>query len=414
MGLWDDVEIEDFEPSAEEKNEYLENPDKGLELISRLLSYDKKYNYKRKTIKQLDYLLDRKVLESSGKVNISNELEMYDKLVVLSDKLHEQNKMNLLRNKSVVGIGGKFSAGKSRFINALIDNDILPEDQTPTTSIATYIVKERVDDVKAYTYNDQDISLDMDAAQALTHAFYKKYRLGFSQFINNLVINVPSFNYTNIALLDTPGYSKSDSGVKRNATDTVKAYTQLKTVDFLIWLVDIENGVIQERDIEFICTLKIINPILVVFNKADKKTENAIKQIIESSKDILRNSGLSIFDVIAYSAYDGEEYLTRGRIDDFMAIANNSTNRNDDIEKQILDIINNILCEFSCEKRKLIEKRNDIGDVIFCSEDVMEIRTLVQIYTELISNIDEVDKYTRAFKSTKRKVENLLGSIRSN
>ncbi len=414
MGLWDDEDLEDFDLTTEEKNEYLDNPDKGIELISRLLSYDKKNKYKRKTIKQLDYLLDRKVLESSGKINISNELEMYDKLVVLSDKLYEQNKMKLLRNKSVVGIGGKFSAGKSRFINALIDNDILPEDQTPTTSIATYIVKERVDDVKAYTYNDQDISLDMYAAQALTHAFYKKYGLGFSQFINNLVINVPNFNYENIALLDTPGYSKSDSGVKRNATDAEKAYSQLKTVDFLIWLVDIENGVIQERDIEFIRTLKTINPILVVFNKADKKTESAIKQIIESSKNVLKNSGLSIFDVIAYSAYDGEEYLTRGRLGDFMAIANDSANRNYDIEKQILDIINNISCEFSSVKSKLIKKRNEIGNVIFRSEDVMEIRTLVQIYTELISNIDEVDKYTRAFKSTKQKVEKLLGSIRFN
>jgi hypothetical protein len=59
----------------------------------------------------------------------------------------------------------------------------------------------------------------MEAAQALTHAFFKEYQLGFSRFINNLVINVPNFSYENVAVLDTPGYSKADSGVKRNASD---------------------------------------------------------------------------------------------------------------------------------------------------------------------------------------------------
>lgn len=414
MGIWDDEEIVEYESLMEEKNEYLDDANKGIELIARLLSYDKKNNKKRNTIKQLDYLLDRKVLEVSGRLNISNEMELYDKLIKLSDKLYEQNKMKLLKNRAVIGIGGKFSAGKSRFINSILDCDILPEDQTPTTSIATYIVKEQDEDVKAYTYNDQDISLNMQAAQALTHAFYKKYGLGFSQFINNLVINVPEFNYSNVALLDTPGYNKADSGVKRNATDVEKAYTQLKTVDFLIWLVDIENGVIQERDIDFIRSLKIVNPILIVFNKADKKTEKAIKKILKSSKEVLNGSGLKVFDVIAYSAFETKEYFTDGRLDEFMLGANESTSHNEDIEKQILDIVNKLLRDFSAEKRRLVMRRNDVGNVIFRSEDILEIQTLVKIYTEMMVSIDEVDKYTRSFKNTKREIEKLLKYIRVN
>ena len=46
MGLWDEEEI-DVEPQIEETNKYLEDPNKGIELISKLLSYDKKYNSKR-------------------------------------------------------------------------------------------------------------------------------------------------------------------------------------------------------------------------------------------------------------------------------------------------------------------------------------------------------------------------------
>lgn len=410
MGLWDEEEI-DVEPQIEETNKYLEDPNKGIELISKLLSYDKKYNSKRKTIKKLDYLLDRKLLEISGKVNISNELELYEKLINLSDKLNEQNKMQLLKDKSVIGIGGKFSAGKSKFINALLNNDILPEDQTPTTSIATYIVRDLNEDVRAYTYNDQDITLDMQAAQALTHAFYKKYGLGFSQFINNLVVNVTGFPYSNVALLDTPGYSKSDSGMKRSVSDAEKAYTQLKTVDFLIWLVDIENGVIQQPDIEFIRTLKIRNPVLIVFNKADKKTDSAINDIVQSSKEILKSTGINVYDVIAYSALEGKEYCGTNKLTSFMVEADEATNRNEDIEKQINDIINTISHEFVVERKRMIENRNKIGNIIFRSEDVMEIQTLVKLYTEVISSIDEIDNCTRAFEATKKGIGNLLMSI---
>ena len=319
--------------------------------------------------------------------------------------------MQLLKDKSVIGIGGKFSAGKSKFINALLNNDILPEDQTPTTSIATYIVRGLNEDVRAYTYNDQDIPLDMQAAQALTHAFYKKYGLGFSQFINNLVVNVTGFPYSKVALLDTPGYSKSDSGMKRSVSDAEKAYTQLKTVDFLIWLVDIENGVIQQPDIDFIRTLKIRNPVLIVFNKADKKTDSDINDIVQSSKEILKSTGINVYDVIAFSALEGKEYCGTNKLTSFMVEADEATNRNEDIEKQINDIINTISHEFVVERKRMIENRNKIGNIIFRSEDVMEIQTLVKLYTEVISSIDEIDNCTRAFEATKKGIGNLLMSI---
>lgn len=411
MGLWDE-EAYDFEPQINEKNKYLEDPNRGIELISKLLSYDKKYNTKRKTIKKLDYLLDRKLLEISGRINLSNELELYEKLINLSDKLYEQNKMQLLKDRSVIGIGGKFSAGKSKFINALLNSDILPEDQTPTTSIATYIVREANEDVRAYTYNDQDIPLDMHAAQALTHAFYKKYGLGFSQFINNLVVNVPEFPYSNVALLDTPGYSKSDSGMKRSVSDAEKAYTQLKTVDFLIWLVDIENGIIQQPDIEFIRSLKTKTPVLIVFNKADKKTDNAIKNILQASRRILENTEINIYDIIAYSALEAKEYCGTNKLNSFMISADKATNRNEDIEKKINDIIETISSELISEKKRMIERRNKIGNTIFRSEDVMQIQTLVKLYSEVIGSIEDIDDCTRALEATQKGIDNLLMSIR--
>ena len=59
----------------------------------------------------------------------------------------------------------------------------------------------------------------------------------------------------------------------------------------------------------------------------------------------------------------------------------------------------------------MIENRNKIGNIIFRSEDVMEIQTLVKLYTEVISSIDEIDNCTRAFEATKKGIGNLLMSI---
>ena len=404
VSIWDDDESE-IEIDA---NDYLEDPDKGIELISRLLSYDKEKGASRKKIKKLDYLLDQELLAAAGKINIENEMLLYEKLINLSDKLYEHNKMQLLKDKTVIGIGGKFSAGKSKFINSLLDKDILPEDQTPTTSIATYIVRETNEGVRAYTYHDQNVPLDMEAAQALTHAFYMKYGLGFSQFINNLVINVPSFKYNNIALLDTPGYSKSDTGIKKSLSDSEKAYTQLKNVDFLIWLVDIENGIIQQPDIDFILSLKTKNPVLFVFNKADKKTNSDIESILKSSREILKNVAINIYDVIAYSALEAKEYLETNKLSSFMVEADKSINRNEDIEKQIKDIVLIISKELQAKKKESIELRNKIGKIIFCSEDIMEIKTLVELYSEVIRGLDKIEECTKAFIATQKDIINLL------
>lgn len=404
MGLWD----EDIQFYIEDENQYLEDPDKGLELISKLLSYDKRNKNKHKTIKKLDNILDKKLLEGSGNINISNELVLYDKLITLSDKLYEQNKIRLLKNKSVIGIGGKFSAGKSKFINSLLEEDILPEDQTPTTSIATYIVRDKDEDVRAYTYDDKDISLDMEAVQALTHHFYNKYGLGFSQFINNLVINIPYYPYRNVALLDTPGYSKWDSGIKRNITDSQKAYNQLRTVDYLIWLVDIENGVVHQSDINFIKSLNIKNPILIIFNKADKKTEESIEKILLSSRDVLKNTGINIYDVIAYSSLEREEYLGGNKLLSYLKQANESINHTNDIENQINDIIETITKELDSQREKMIIQRNKIGDIIFKSDEIMEIQTLVKLYTEMINKILEINNCRREFDKTRRKISDLL------
>ncbi len=388
MGLWDDDDIEALESDLAQDagNIYLNDPAKGLELVAKLLSAEKDYE-KGKQVRELDYLLDYSLLNAVRNLNLSNEVSLSIQLNKISDKIEEYKKIRLLSDKTIIGIGGKFSAGKSKFINALLENDILPEDQKPTTSIPTYILNSDRSSMCAFTSNNQEVELDLQAMQALTHEFYDKYKLGFSHFVRNLVIKSEAIVHDRIAILDTPGYSKYDANTKKSVSDEQKAFDQLKSCDFLIWLVDIENGIIQNRDIDFIKSLGIPTPILFVFNKADKKIEADIKKILEESRKVLKKTDLKVYAVTAYSSLWAKEYLGKAYISDFLETASAYSDRKEDIGQQLNNIISSLNTVFDNMNANAINERNFLGNVIFRSEDILSVKSLAELYTDCFDQL---------------------------
>ena len=52
--------------------------------------------------------------------------------------------------------------------------------------------------------------------------------------------------------LDTPGYNKPIEDSLANLSDRNISIEQLKIVDYIIWLIDMDNGTIQADDIDFL------------------------------------------------------------------------------------------------------------------------------------------------------------------
>ncbi len=407
----DDLFDFNLDEKYERENPYLVDSTKGLNLISNLLSVSDETKSKLKNIRRLDTLIDNRVLQSINKIRLKNEVYLYQELIKLSDKLFEQNKVALLKKKKTVGIGGQFSAGKSKFINSIIGEVILPEDQVPTTSIATYIMKSDTLFIEALTKNNQSIQLDLDAVKALSHAFYSTYNLGFSHFINNLVISTPVFPYESIAILDTPGYSKVDSTKKQAITDNEKALIQLKSVDYLIWLIDVENGVIKQADINFIESLNMKNPVLIVFNKCDKKTELDVERIIDTTKEYLKKSNIPLYEVVAYSAQEQREYLNRNYLKTFFKEINQKSNTFIPLEEEIKKIIIQLEHQIEEYYHSIQKKRNDVGDYIFKSDDISEIKTLTKVYAMLQQEIKEINKCRTNLRKTKEQIFNQFTAL---
>lgn len=406
----DDEEDEYDDDLASVTNPYLKDPHKGLELIASLLKGSKESHSQMRKVQKLDQLIDEKLLQSISQIHVKNEVELYEKLVQLSDKLFEQNKLKLLKSKTVIGIGGQFSAGKSKFINSLLKSEVLPEDQVPTTSIATYLLNDQ-SNVQAYTKFNRIVPLSMDAVKALSHEFYDTYQLGFSQFINNLVISIPTFPYESIALLDTPGYSKNDNALIKSISDEQKAHDQLKTVDYLIWLIDVENGVIKQGDIEFIESLHLKNPILVVFNKADKKTEKEVQSVVDNTRKQLQNHAIPLYEVIAYSSQEQREYLKKNNLNTFLKEVNAKSKKQLDIQQEIRNVMNELKKLVETKRKSLIQERNDIGNTIFRSQDVSEITTLTELYSVVLQDLKETDYCAKSLARTEKDINKLLAVL---
>ncbi|MCI7260936.1 MAG: dynamin family protein [Selenomonadales bacterium] len=415
MGLWDDED--DIQEDEEYKNPYLADPEQGLNLIAKLLPKHRRPTESDKAAYRLDKLLDRKILSAVQELGLK-PLEISHQLSKISDQIMEYQKNRLLSGKVVIGLGGQFSAGKSSFINSCLGSGkagqeiILPEDQNPTTSIPTYIVGDKEEHIYAYC-GTAIIPLDRDALKAMTHEFFEAYHIGFSRFVDNIVIHTPAFPRhwaDKVAFLDTPGYNKADLDTQEALKDEYLAKEQLKTVDFLIWLIDIGNGTIHERDIEFLQNIPHDTSVLIVVNKADKVDHAKMMSIVDGIKSVIDNKKIPVFGVAAYSSREGIDY-SENMVSEFIKDAIKDARKKIKLEQTIDDLIATINKDFKQAISQEEERRSMLGESIDNSQDVMAIKSLAYFYGRTCQTKSRLVQGERDFNGIAKQIEKMVKSI---
>ncbi|MFI3211209.1 MAG: dynamin family protein [Peptostreptococcaceae bacterium] len=402
MDLWDAVDECEVAIEIENVNKYLTDKNEAMDLVSRILSFNKDNEKLKKGIFKLDKLIEEDLLNLMCKVNMQGETDAYLDLKDIKNKLYELNMIKLLNNKTIVGIGGMFSAGKSKFINSIIDYDILPENQLPTTSIPTYIAKGS-NKLSAYTFTNLNVELDDDAINAISHVFYDEYKISFTNFIKSIVIENENYIYDNIVLLDTPGYTKAESHKKEDNTDESVAREHLKVCDYLIWLMDIENGVVINDDLNFIDNLKLDKPVLFVFNKADKKCEDDIKKILDNTKNILKEKSINVYGIAAYSSIQKKEYYSSTIANFFNEVKENNKNENnlDCLAISKLEVYEKY---FTSKESELLDKKKLISNSISESKDLHQILSLGDIYSQISKELSINEDRKQEFYNIKNEI----------
>lgn len=210
-----------------------------------------------------------------------------------------------LIGKNVVALGGGFSSGKSSFLNSLLDQKILPANINPSTSVPAYLVND--DEISVYGINafNSRVDMELEDVKAISHGFGKvdddDSEATLGHILESIFISSPYQSFKNIALLDTPGYSKAESSDYSAKTDEKISRAQLNSSNYILWFIQADAGTITEEDISFLKTLNKDIPKLIIVNKADKVLPEDLGNIVSKIKDVLNIKGIQYIDVLTYS-----------------------------------------------------------------------------------------------------------------
>lgn len=371
----------------------------ALQLVSKILRIPsprgqcaKQMQHK---VQHLNQMIDQQVLDTVKNLNLPDELSLSHRLQRLSDRVEEYKKNQLLKNRAIIGMGGSFSAGKSSFINSLFGTNMLPEGTTTTTAIPTYFMNGEEQQILAYTKSNQAIRLTEKEMKAFTHQFDQTYHIGFAPFIKNLFIvnqaDVVKQDFRQLAFLDTPGYSKPGDIVKgkREITDYEIAQSQLRTVDYLIWLVD--SGItLPASDLDFLESLQNPCPVLLIFTKADGKSSQVLKDQMAYAKEILQDKQIHLYGITCYSSRDNKEYIGKKVLSRFLRKAEKEATLKKDVKDEMNDILQEVnqYLEQCIQQQK--KQRADLKESVTEAVDFLSVRSLVALIEQLDLQLDEL------------------------
>ena len=360
---------------CEPSNAILADPLQAIQLVGRVVGQSGK---KGRVVDGASVRELRKnwlaYLRNLEPIKIPDHIDFVRRAMALCDKMADRSLVSLLQGKTILGIGGQFSAGKSAFVNAVVGlKNLLPVEQNPTTSIPTFVTKGKQPQY-LLTAMKGKVSQEISPVEleALSHAFYEKYKISFSAFVDSCIISSPDFKISpKIVLLDTPGFSKPDDLARTfTLSDRERALEQLKRADRLIWLIHQENGGIRAEDLEFIKDINPTQRILIVVTHADVVSESNMDAIIEKIKEMTVTLPGGVYGVTAYSAPLAREYRGKHVIADFLKDVASTDDRRGDIvhqfaqlEKQIAEKVEAVGAEMDVrirELKKYIAKTTEI------------------------------------------------------
>jgi len=393
-------------------NPYLDNAQAGLQLCAELVAVGEDDNIVRRKLAELEVLVEEKFLPLTEADYNPTGAAAYRDLKRICTDLEALVQFPQIEQFYTVAVGGMFSAGKSRFLNSVLGSELLPTDTNPTTSIPTYITQGSQDSISVLNRFQSRVTIDADALQAICHAFHDRFGVSFAHILRLVHVQRRDMKHPGINLLDTPGYSKSDSLSAESNVDERLAREHLRRADFLIWLVDIQNGTIPQDDLQFIRGLDYQRPILFVLSKADKKTEKEIEQTLAAArKDLARAGDIQVYGVTAYSAAEGQEYAGQGCLQRFFEEVSEQK-PGTTLGQQMARVFSQYMAFYESEKLRSRQQRGVLNEVALSSHIEQELNERAKALAAGVRlRIEELNQAEGRMEAIRRDALRLLGEI---
>ena len=154
-------------------------------------------------------------------------------------------------------------------------------------------------------------------------------------------------------------------------------------------------------------------PSVCVFNKADKRTENDLKQILEKAKETLDDRGIEYFDIIAYSSFEEKEYfnINNKGLKAFLEFANGYTNNKENTTAQLNAIFKNIKTTYDEDMSKHEKIIADCKDV--AKEQAHNITSVMTILSDSYMKMQKFKKSVSEVKKVEREIKSILYRMKS-
>ncbi|EJC49234.1 dynamin family protein [Helicobacter pylori] len=279
----------------------------GLEerydLIARILNA----KTSNEGLEEYQSVLDNEFLEFASGVDSLKEKEIaLLTLQGIQKELQLVASYPSLFQKTIVAVGGGFSAGKSTFLNNLLGLKLkLPEDMNPTTAIPTYCLKGKREVLMGFSQNGGMVELPN---LAFDHQFLKSLGFNLKEIMPFMLLSAPSVPFEFLCFIDTPGFNPANQGFTGGDKEASKE--SLKHAKHILWLVSCERGGIESDDLEFLQELyeEEGKQVFIVLSRADRRTKSQLEEVAKKIRETLKDHGIEFLGICAYSATRYQEY----------------------------------------------------------------------------------------------------------
>ncbi|GAA7962100.1 acyl carrier protein [Helicobacter pylori] len=320
--------------SKAENHHNTEGLKERYDLIARILNA--KTN--NEGLEEYQQILDNEFLEFASGVDSLKKKEIA--LLMLQEiqkELQLVASYPSLFQKTIVAVGGGFSAGKSTFLNNLLGLKLkLPEDIDPTTAIPTYCLKGKKEVLMGFSQNGGMVELPH---LAFDHQFLKSLGFNLKEIMPFMLLSAPSVPFEFLCFIDTPGYNPANQGYTGGDKEASKE--SLKHAKHILWLISCERGGIESDDLEFLQELyEEGKQVFIVLSRADRRTKSQLEEVAIKIRETLKDNGIEFLGICAYSAtryQEIKEFSEKSHVFDSLEKFLTKLNKRSEKQNEILE-----------------------------------------------------------------------------